>query len=72
MFFHPGLPDLSWYNKPKRGKIYQITLKYTKLPQKYTKLPQKYQIYVKTVMANNFLLQIPPKFTQIGIFGFKI
>jgi hypothetical protein len=23
----PGLPDFSWYNVPKRGKIYQITIK---------------------------------------------
>jgi hypothetical protein len=28
----PGLPDFSWYNIPKRGKIYQITIKYTKWP----------------------------------------
>jgi hypothetical protein len=27
------LPDFSWYNVPKRGKIYQITIKYTKWPQ---------------------------------------
>jgi hypothetical protein len=27
-----GLPDFSWYNLPKQGKIYQITAKYTKLP----------------------------------------
>jgi hypothetical protein len=26
----PGLPDFSFYNIPKRGKIYQITTKYTK------------------------------------------
>jgi hypothetical protein len=25
-----GLPDLSWYKIPKRGKIYQITPKYYK------------------------------------------
>jgi hypothetical protein len=25
-----GLPDFSWYNIPKRGKIYQITTKYNK------------------------------------------
>jgi hypothetical protein len=27
-----GLPDFSWYNTPKRGKIYQITTNYTKCP----------------------------------------
>jgi hypothetical protein len=55
-----GLPDFSWYNIPKRGKMYQITTKYTKLPQdipnyhkiyqitsKYTKLPQKIPNYHK-------------------------
>jgi hypothetical protein len=31
--FLSGLPDFSWCNIPKRGKIYQITIKYTKLPQ---------------------------------------
>jgi hypothetical protein len=29
--FQPGLPDFSWYKVPKRGKIYQITTKYTYL-----------------------------------------
>jgi hypothetical protein len=28
----PGLPDFSWYNIPKGGKIYQMTTKYTKWP----------------------------------------
>jgi hypothetical protein len=27
-----GLPDFSWYNIPKQGKIYQSTPKYTKCP----------------------------------------
>jgi hypothetical protein len=27
------LPDSSWYNIPKWGKIYQITIKCTKWPQ---------------------------------------
>jgi hypothetical protein len=36
--YAPGLPDFSWYNIPKRGKIpnnhkiYQMGTKYTKLP----------------------------------------
>jgi hypothetical protein len=25
-----GLPDFSWYNIPNRGKMYQMTTKYTK------------------------------------------
>jgi hypothetical protein len=28
--FETGLPDFSWSKIPKRGKIYQITTKYTK------------------------------------------
>jgi hypothetical protein len=28
-----GLPDFSWYNTPKREKIYQITIKYTNRPE---------------------------------------
>jgi hypothetical protein len=28
----PELPDFSWCNIPKRGKIYQMTTKYTKWP----------------------------------------
>jgi hypothetical protein len=27
-----GLPDFSWYKIPERGKIYQMTTKYTKWP----------------------------------------
>jgi hypothetical protein len=27
-----GLPDFSWYNMQKWGKIYQMTIKYTKWP----------------------------------------
>jgi hypothetical protein len=28
-----GLPDFSWYKIPKMGKIYHITIKYTKWPK---------------------------------------
>jgi hypothetical protein len=66
-----GLPDFSWYNIPKRGKIYQSTTKYTKWTQNmYTKwtehLPNGHKIY------QHLPLQDPPKFTQIGILGLKI
>jgi hypothetical protein len=27
-----GMPDFSWYNIPKREKIYQMTIKYTRGP----------------------------------------
>jgi hypothetical protein len=30
--FKTGLPDFSWFKIPKRGKIIQITTKYTKWP----------------------------------------
>jgi hypothetical protein len=30
----PRMPDFSWYNKPKREKIYQRTIKYTKIDKK--------------------------------------
>jgi hypothetical protein len=30
--FRPGSPDFSCYSIPKRGKIYQITIKCTKWP----------------------------------------
>jgi hypothetical protein len=58
----PGLSDFSWYNIPKRGKIYQISIKYTKWP--YNR-PNGHKI-------EHLPLQIPPKFTQIRIFGFKM
>jgi hypothetical protein len=35
-----GLPDFSWFNIPKREKIYQITAKNTQMGTKYTKWPQ--------------------------------
>jgi hypothetical protein len=39
-----GLPDFSWDNIPKRGKIYQITIKCTKLPQDIPKCCQIFQM----------------------------
>jgi hypothetical protein len=39
-YLQPGLPDFSLYNIPKRGKIYQIAIKYTKRQQNmYTNWP---------------------------------
>jgi hypothetical protein len=32
-YLQPGLPDFSLYNIPKRGKIFQIAIKYTKRQQ---------------------------------------
>jgi hypothetical protein len=57
------LPDLPWYNIPKREKIY------TKGPQKCTKWPQNrpngHKIYQHCPLPD------PRKFTQNGIFGMK-
>jgi hypothetical protein len=45
------------------GKVYQIAIKYTNWRQIR---PNDYKIY------QHFPLQIPRKFTQIGIFGLKM
>jgi hypothetical protein len=42
----PGLPDFCWSKVPKRGKIYQITTKYTKLPQN---IPNGHKIFLIAV-----------------------
>jgi hypothetical protein len=44
--FGAGLPDFSWYNIPKRDKIYQMTLKYTKGPQN---IPNDHKIHQMTM-----------------------
>jgi hypothetical protein len=33
----PGLPDLSWYNMPKRIQIYQTNTNYPEMATKFTK-----------------------------------
>jgi hypothetical protein len=64
MFVHAsGLPDFSWRNIPKRGKIYPMSTKYTKWSQNRQNGHKIYQ---------HRPLQDPPKFTRIGIFGLKI
>jgi hypothetical protein len=42
-----GLPDFSCFNIPKRGKIYQITRKYTKWPENIPNGQKIYQTAVK-------------------------
>jgi hypothetical protein len=52
----PGLPDFSWYNKPKRGNIYQIIIKYTKCQQNVPngrKIDQMAIIYTKIFHCNS-------------------
>jgi hypothetical protein len=59
------MPDFSWCNIPRRDKIYQMTVKNTKLPQitpNDLNIPNDRKEY----------MQDPPKFTQVGIFGSKI
>jgi hypothetical protein len=65
------LPDLFWYNVPKRKKICQVTIKYLQwsqnIPNGWKKCrPNGHKIY------QHLPLQDPPRFTQIGIFGSKI
>jgi hypothetical protein len=55
--------NFSRFNNPKREKIHQITIKYTKWPQN---IPNGHKIY------RHLPLQDTPRFTQIGIFGLKI
>jgi hypothetical protein len=65
----PGLPDFSWYSKPKREKIYQTGHKNTKCNKIYqnshknTKCHKRYQKYPSKGL---------PKCTKFGIFGMKI
>jgi hypothetical protein len=63
-----GLPDFSWCNIPKRGKIYQMTIKYSVWPQNI----QNDRKINKMAVKQPFPLQGPPKYSQIGIFGMKI
>jgi hypothetical protein len=68
----PGLPDFSCYNIPKWGKIYQICNQEICIPnvhkiwQMAVNIPSVHKLY------QHLLLQDPPKFTQIWIFGLKI
>jgi hypothetical protein len=49
-------------NIPRRGKIYKMTIKYTKRPDNRTNGHKIYQ---------HLPLQDPPKFTQIRVLGLK-
>jgi hypothetical protein len=53
-FSQSGLPDLSWYNIPKTGKISQITIKYTEWPNmipKCRKIGRPKRPYNKTTSS---------------------
>jgi hypothetical protein len=57
-----GLPDFSWCNIPKRGKIYQNTIKYTKWSQSGHIIDYMYQ---------HLPLQDPPKIYPNWYFLFE-
>jgi hypothetical protein len=60
-WYRPGLPDFSWSKIPKRGKIYQITTKYTKWPQNISngrKIDQTVIKYTK-IFHNKTLQNLP-------------
>jgi hypothetical protein len=58
-----GLPDFSWYNMPKRKKIYQITMKYTKWSQN---IPNGRKIDQMSITYSNiFHCKTIQNFTQI-------
>jgi hypothetical protein len=64
----PGLPDFSSHNIPKQEKICQHDHKniYNGHKIGHYNIPNGHKIY------SHLSWQDPPKFTQIGIFGFKI
>jgi hypothetical protein len=43
----PGLPGFSWYKIPKWGKIYQISMNYTKCPWNITEDRKMVQVSIK-------------------------
>jgi hypothetical protein len=64
------LPDFSWYDIPKRIKIFQNTTKYTKFP---SIIPNGHKVAIPNLhkIYQHLQLQVPPKFTKIWIFGLK-
>jgi hypothetical protein len=68
--FQAGLPDLSCYNKPKLGKLYQITRNYTKFPLNMANGRKIYQMDIK--YTNIFHCKALQNLPKICIFGLKI
>jgi hypothetical protein len=60
----PGLPDFTWYIRPKWGKIYQTDHKIYQKAVKYTKRPLNTPNGLKIPNGHT-------KNTKIGIFGLK-
>jgi hypothetical protein len=55
-----GLPDFSWYNTPKREKMYQRTTEYSKMTKCSPNSHEKYQ---------HVPFQVHAKYTLFGLFG---
>jgi hypothetical protein len=65
----PGLPDFSWY-KHQNGKKYQKPINYTKRP--YV-IPNGHKLFIPNgrKICQQYPLNGPSKYTQIGIFGLE-
>jgi hypothetical protein len=58
----PGFQDFSLHNIPKRGKIYQVTIRYTKWPQNMPnglKMDQMAKIKYTNILHCNDLQNLP-------------
>jgi hypothetical protein len=56
-----GLPDFYWQNIPKRDKIYQMAMKYTKRSKNRPKRPQNTQMAVK------YMYQMAIKYSKFSL-----
>jgi hypothetical protein len=66
----PWLPDFSWHNIPKRGKIHQITIKYVyKISTKCVYQMAVCNIDQMAIKYTNILNCKPSK--TLGFFGLK-
>jgi hypothetical protein len=62
--YAPGLPDFSWYNLPKWGKSFQMTVKYTKWPQTIPNGSKIDQVAIRC--ANIFFWKTLRNFPELG------
>jgi hypothetical protein len=65
-----GLPDFSWSESTKTGKVYQMTTNYTKRPYIIPNGNKLYQMAVK--YANIFHPKALQNIPKYGFFGLKI
>jgi hypothetical protein len=64
-----GLPDFSWYNIRICGKLYQITIKYTKWPQNISNGRKIYPTAIK--YTNTFHRKSLQKLRKLGFLVWK-